>query len=643
MRTQRLVPMVVVSALALLVFSSAPALAATETPVVNGATEVTGNSAVLHGVLNPLTAGEPGEYQFYYRPSTEACRPGANTEPEPAAAAAGNAKEVVEVEVENLEPGTTYADCLVETGGFGFLESPSLTFKTLATAKPYVYKGATTATEVGPFSATLNAVVNPEQQETTYAFEIATNEAFTSAKSIPGTHPLQTPTGEHGEIEVPASASTKSILAAGTTYYFRIVATDATGSTTGPTEQFTTTTEQNSPEVISESLSAHNSFEPKLEARINPEYEETSYYFEYATSRLTVLLGKGTVVKGAPPAPDLPAVFEEEPGQLAGPVGITGLQPGTTYYYRVVANDKTSEETEEPARGPIEHFQADGAPALTSEPPGEPTQTATLVSGTVTPQGLLTTYHFAYVPIAEYEEHAANPYARGKETSDTRLMGVNGEGHEVSLENYEPDPVGLTLEELQPETTYVYALVATNELGVTYGAPQTFTTQAKTPAQALTGAASGVTQTSATVAGYVNTGGLQTSVEFELGTTPGAGALLPATVVPGSEAGTSEEVQATFAGDLQSGTTYYYRVIASNQDGSQGGAVLSFTTPGFPAAFPSATLAPVVPYTPIAQLDAKEAKEGRAVNPGKPGKKKGKKKKKRRKAANGKGKRGKKK
>jgi hypothetical protein len=45
------------------------ALAALETPVAKPATSVTGDSAVLHGELNPGAPGEPGEYQFLYEVS----------------------------------------------------------------------------------------------------------------------------------------------------------------------------------------------------------------------------------------------------------------------------------------------------------------------------------------------------------------------------------------------------------------------------------------------------------------------------------------------------------------------------------------------------------------------------------------------
>ncbi len=613
MKIQRLIPTVLVGVLAVFVFGATPALAAgPEKPEPLPATSITATTAVLHGVLNPKATGEAGEYQFYYRPSTEACRPGAETFPEPPGTALGKKEEAVEYEITNLEPETTYAFCLIETVHGQSAEGLSLTFKTAALPPAPPVIDSESSSGVTPFVATLEAEVNPNRETTKYEFEYST-KATGETLEAPITTVAGGSTLPPENHELLASAPTGKVLAPGTTYYYRVIAENEQSEiegkpSEGPVEEFTTLTAE-APFVENEKLTAVNSNEPKLEAKINPNYQETTYELEYATNE--AFTENVVVVPGAPPAPNLPATFEQI---NVGPFGFTGLQPGTAYYYRVVATNATGTTYGD---GEAHSFQADAGPAAKTSPAGAPTRTTATVSGTVTPQGLATTYHFAYVLAAQYEAGAANPYARGKETYDTKLTHLNEENHEVSLEDYEPHPVGLNLEELQPETTYVYALVASNELGVTYGAPQTFTTQPRTPALALTGAASGVSQSSATVAGYVDTRGLQTSMQFELGTAPYAGALLPATVVPGTEAGTGEEVQATFGGDLQPGTTYYYRVLASNEDGSQAGAVLSFTTPGFPAQFPTAALPAVVPYTPIAQLDAQEAKEGKAINPGK--------------------------
>ncbi len=403
-------------------------------------------------------------------------------------------------------------------------------------------------------------------------------------------------------------------------YKFCLVADNEAGETTPSGNEVAFETLAAKPEVSGESVTGLDTSEPQLQARINPENEETSYQFEYSTSEEKLLNDEGTVIAGAPPAAKLPAAFEEI---AVGPFGLTGLQAGPVYYYRAVATNATGTFD-----GAVEHFQTLAGPHVATNPAGEATRTTVPVSATVTPQGLASTYHFEFIPLAAYEAAraggAANPFegAGGRATYDTKLANENQE----SFTDYTAHPVALTLEELQPETTYVYTLVAHNELGSQVGVPQVFTTAVRTPPTASTGGAVNVSQTSATVTGAADTRGLQSTLQFEFGTTPYAGALLPAT--GGAVEGSLVALSDTFNGELQPGTTYYYRAVASNQDGTSYGALQSFTTPGFPAAFPSATLAPTVPYTPIAQLNAKEAKEGKAVNPPKKktkGKKKAKK------------------
>lgn len=72
--------------------------------------------------------------------------------------------------------------------------------------------------------------------------------------------------------------------------------------------------------------------------------------------------------------------------------------------------------------------------------------------------------------------------------------------------------VSRTLIELEPGTTYHYALVATNALGTTViGPDQTFTTSPATPPIVSGLSVSGVTQTGATLTGTIDPQGLQTT------------------------------------------------------------------------------------------------------------------------------------
>jgi hypothetical protein len=246
------------------------------------------------------------------------------------------------------------------------------------------------------------------------------------------------------------------------------------------------------------------------------------------------------------------------------------------------------------------------SPILTTGEAQEVTTTSAIVSGTVDPVGAQTTYHFAYIPASEYEPGAENPYLKGAITPTFGFLPS------YTVEPVHPEYIG----ELQPGTTYDYALVATNSVGTTIGPNETFTTAPPTPPQAFTGEAVGVSQTSATLTGAANTNGLPTTVSFEFGTSPVPGTGTPVIASVTAEAGTSVSVAASFAGDLQAGTTYYYRTVASNRDGVESGAERSFTTAGFPALASITTpipllSAPASPSPPKTTVPKKTAKPAR--------------------------------
>ncbi len=202
------------------------------------------------------------------------------------------------------------------------------------------------------------------------------------------------------------------------------------------------------------------------------------------------------------------------------------------------------------------------------------TQTTATLEGTVNPEGMETSYHFAYISEAGYQTalaaHANNPYAEGETT--TSLSAGSTE---------EPQAVGPILASgLLPDTTYHYTLIAENEDGATVGADRTLTTMPPTPPVAATEGASAITQNAATITGTVTTNGLQTNYGFEIGTEPGTYG--PATGL-GSIGGALTETVSMTLGELQPATTYYYRVTATSADGTSRGEPATFTTPAFPA------------------------------------------------------------
>ena len=96
------------------------------------------------------------------------------------------------------------------------------------------------------------------------------------------------------------------------------------------------------------------------------------------------------------------------------------------------------------------------------------------------------------------------------------------------------------------------------------------------PPGATTNAATDVTATTAQLNGTVVTDGA-TTYHFEWGTTTAYGSSSPETSVTGGGPG-GKSVSEDIAG-LQPSTTYHFRIVARNADGTTNGADMTFTTP----------------------------------------------------------------
>ena len=90
-----------------------------------------------------------------------------------------------------------------------------------------------------------------------------------------------------------------------------------------------------------------------------------------------------------------------------------------------------------------------------------------------------------------------------------------------------------------------------------------------------TGAASGVTASSATVTGTVNPSGAAAAVSFQYGTTMALGSTLTVSALGAGEA--AQGVSGSLSG-LPAAATIYYQLTATNASGTTSGAVKSFTT-----------------------------------------------------------------
>lgn len=122
-----------------------------------------------------------------------------------------------------------------------------------------------------------------------------------------------------------------------------------------------------------------------------------------------------------------------------------------------------------------------------------------------------------------------------------------------------------------------------------------------------TGAATGVSQTGATLNGTVNPEGADASYQFQYGTTTSYGSVAPAS--PGDAgAGTTAVNESAAISGLTAGTTYHYRLVSTNSGGTTDGSDQTFTTS-------SAPVAPVVVTNAATGVSSSGATLNGSVNP----------------------------
>ncbi len=186
-------------------------------------------------------------------------------------------------------------------------------------------------------------------------------------------------------------------------------------------------------------------------------------------------------------------------------------------------------------------------------------ETTATVSGTVDPEGTgdITDCRFEYLSESELRSEG---YPAAKSAPCTPQPPLTS-----SVD------VGAALSELQPDTKYLYRLVATNAERPVFGGERTFTTSA--PPSVFTGVSSSLEQTSATATGLLlpNTGGLIGFCNFEYVDEAefqanGYSSAVSAPCSPAPPYSAAVDVSSGFS-SLWPGTTYHYRLVAANVDG----------------------------------------------------------------------------
>jgi hypothetical protein len=181
-----------------------------------------------------------------------------------------------------------------------------------------------------------------------------------------------------------------------------------------------------------------------LEATVNPEGHQTTYRFEYVDEAHFQTGGYASASSTSPVS--VGSSFEGQPAS----VDLTGLVPGGTYHYRIVATSSAGTAT-----GPDQTFTTVG-PALVDGPwVTDLAATSATLAAEIDPLGTSTEYQLEYGTSASYGQ---------------TLSGSVGEGTSYV-------PIGFHSQELLPGTVYHYRLVTHNEVGTVEGTDHTFKTQ----------------------------------------------------------------------------------------------------------------------------------------------------------------------
>src|SRR5439155_216328 len=224
-------------------------------------------------------------------------------------AGSGTTSTNVSASLDGLSPGTTYHYRLVATNSSGTTQGADAVLTTSGAPAPTAVTGAASA--VTPTGATLNGSVNPNGRPTTWHFEYGTSTGYgsttTAQNAGSGTSPVN--------VSAPVSG-----LTTGPTYHFRLVATNATGTSVGADQSFAT---EGPPAVTTGSAQNVSTSSATLTGSVDPRNHSTSWYFEYGTS---TSYGTRTATQTA----------SADSGNRGVSVGIGGLAVGAADHYRLV-------------------------------------------------------------------------------------------------------------------------------------------------------------------------------------------------------------------------------------------------------------------------------------------------------------------
>ncbi len=419
-------------------------IAEMSTAITNDATDVSANGATLNGTLG--VSGENADVAFEYGTSSDY----GSTVPADKQPTAEGSELAVSAAIRGLAPNTTYVYRVLCTDSAGTTAGSDVYFTTSTQAPAAITREASEITESG---ATLNGTINANNAATSVSFRYGLTDAYDAIVAA-----FQNPVT--GVQDTPASANISGLLS-NTTYHYQVIAENSAGLSCGEDMTFTTCASLTSSEEQEGTLEkVVMMLGAPLSTSLTAPVARAATYINatgFAANWDPELAAMGYRIDVSETS-DFSSFVTGWNHFNAGPFpgcSINGLTPDKTYYYRVLAYDAATANSEYSNIIEVKTLLP-GAPTVATNWATGIDTTRAILNGIVNPNNFSTVVSFEYGTDMSYGNTAT--------ADQSPLTGS------VDI------PVTATISGLKANTPYYYRVVGHNTSGTVYGYDSFFTT-----------------------------------------------------------------------------------------------------------------------------------------------------------------------